>query len=102
MTAVHLCTICGGTMDEAESMFKFHGSLGPCPRPPLPRPILGAVIECMLRETGGEFWLDIHVNREVVQSLGPFQTASERQRAHDYMLAMMRSVGAVDLPAREQ
>lgn len=29
------CGICGEPMVEAESMFKFHGFLGPCPKPPL-------------------------------------------------------------------
>ena len=32
----HLCTVCGEPMSESESMFKFHGYSGPCPKPPLP------------------------------------------------------------------
>jgi hypothetical protein len=31
------CTLCGEPMMPGEEMFKFHGSLGPCPKPPLPR-----------------------------------------------------------------
>jgi hypothetical protein len=31
------CAVCGEPMAPEESMFKFHGSLGPCPKPPLPR-----------------------------------------------------------------
>jgi hypothetical protein len=27
-------------MEELESMFKYHGSLGPCPKPPLPKPVV--------------------------------------------------------------
>lgn len=32
------CTVCGEPMQEAEKMFKIHGSLGPCPKPPLEKP----------------------------------------------------------------
>lgn len=31
------CTICGEAMPEGESMFKYHGYSGPCPKPPLKR-----------------------------------------------------------------
>lgn len=95
------CTICGEPMEEAESMFKFHGSLGPCPKPPLPKPKLDALVEYLHREADGKFWLDIHVNRQPYESIS-FNTTSERQRAQDDMLAMMRSIGAADLPGRPQ
>lgn len=36
--AVATCTLCGEPMQEEESMFKYHGSLGNCPKPPLPLP----------------------------------------------------------------
>lgn len=29
------CELCGEPMQPGESMFKYHGSLGPCPKPPL-------------------------------------------------------------------
>ena len=32
------CQICGEPMPEGETMFKFHGFSGPCPKPPLPTP----------------------------------------------------------------
>lgn len=32
------CTICGEPMPEGETMFKFHGYSGPCPKPPLLQP----------------------------------------------------------------
>lgn len=32
------CELCGEPMPEAESMFKFHGYSGPCPKLPLPKP----------------------------------------------------------------
>ena len=29
------CSLCGESMPEGETMFKFHGYSGPCPTPPL-------------------------------------------------------------------
>jgi hypothetical protein len=29
------CQVCGEPMPEGETMFKFHGYSGPCPKPPL-------------------------------------------------------------------
>ena len=34
MSEVQNCSVCGEPMPEGESMFKFHGSSGPCPKPP--------------------------------------------------------------------
>lgn len=96
------CTLCGEPMQPGEEMFKFHGSLGPCPKPPLPKPKVMAVIEYVHRDQGGAYWLDLVVDRATSQTLGPFETEMERQRAHDDMLSMMRSVGATDLPNRVQ
>ena len=31
------CELCGEPMPEGETMFKFHGYSGPCPKPPLPK-----------------------------------------------------------------
>lgn len=31
------CSLCGEPMPLGETMFKFHGYSGPCPKPPLPR-----------------------------------------------------------------
>lgn len=33
------CVLCGEPMPEGETMFKYHGYSGPCPKPPLPRPV---------------------------------------------------------------
>lgn len=30
------CELCGEPMPKGEEMFKYHGSSGPCPKPPLP------------------------------------------------------------------
>jgi hypothetical protein len=34
---VNNCEICGEPIPAGETMFKFHGYSGPCPKPPLPR-----------------------------------------------------------------
>lgn len=34
-----LCSVCGHPMSEGETMFKYHGFSGPCPGPPLQKPI---------------------------------------------------------------
>lgn len=91
------CEVCGEPMAPEESMFKFHGSLGSCPKPPLPKPVLKSVVEYLHREEGGRFWLDIRVDRQPHSSID-FGSATERQRAHDDMMAMLRSTGAADLP----
>lgn len=31
------CELCGEPMPPGETMFKFHGYSGPCPKPPLPK-----------------------------------------------------------------
>jgi hypothetical protein len=33
-----ICVLCGEPMPEGETMFKYHGYSGPCPKPPLPKP----------------------------------------------------------------
>lgn len=50
----------------------------------------------------GTYSISIKVNGQWQAPLGPFDTASERQRAFDDMMAMMRSTGAIDLPSRPQ
>lgn len=37
------CDLCGEPMPPGEEMFKFHGYSGDCPKPPLPRPVIGHV-----------------------------------------------------------
>ncbi len=37
MTEIVKCEVCGEPMPQGETMFKFHGYSGPCPKPPLPR-----------------------------------------------------------------
>ena len=38
MSEIAKCTICGEPMPEGESMFKYHGYSGACPKPPLLKP----------------------------------------------------------------
>lgn len=39
------CSICGEPMPEGETMFKYHGYSGPCPKPPLLQPHQRRVID---------------------------------------------------------
>jgi len=92
----HLCTICGEPMQPGEEMFKFHGSLGPCPKPPLAK--MKPVAEIAARDDrDGTFWLDVKVDRAPYHSAGPFLSAAERDRAKDDLLSMLRSVGGSDV-----
>lgn len=53
-------------------------------------------------DSDGTYSISIKVNGQWVAPLGPFDTATERQRVFDDMMAMMRSTGAIDLPSRPQ
>ena len=52
------CELCGEPMPLGETMFKFHGYSGPCPKPPLPASppawIAAAAKECADRVLVGE------------------------------------------------
>lgn len=62
-----------------------------------------AVVEYVFRDmSSGALWLDIVVNREPYVQIGPFDTETERQRAHDDLLKTMRSMGAKDVPLLPQ
>lgn len=95
------CSLCGEPMQPGEEMFKFHGSLGPCPKPPLPKPKT-VVAEYTHRETDGAFWIDVKADGVLVNSVGPFSTPDEREMALADFLDMMRSTGATDLPGFRQ
>lgn len=96
------CNLCGEPMPEGEEMFKYHGFSGSCPKPPLPKPAIGAVVEYLLRDEATEFWLDLRVDRQPYGSIGPFNTSRERRRALDDLLEMTRAMGAQDIPNRPQ
>ncbi|EJN11794.1 hypothetical protein PMI42_04807 [Bradyrhizobium sp. YR681] len=63
---------------------------------------LGSLVEYVHRQAIGQYWLDIYVDRGHWAALGPFATPTERQDAHDDMLAMMRASGPHDLSERPQ
>lgn len=92
------CKLCGEPMPPGEEMFHYHGFSGPCPRPVANRQRPECVVEYFHRETSGEFWIDILVDRSGFTSLGPFSTENERRRAYDDLLQMTRTLGATDLP----
>lgn len=41
--ATSLCELCGEPMPPGESMFKYHGRSGTCPKPPLQREVVETV-----------------------------------------------------------
>lgn len=95
------CELCGEPMPEDESMFKFHGYSGACPKPPKQKTEVMA--EYIFRDMrNGEFWIDVRIDRQPYCSLGPYDTAGERQRVHDDLLAMTRSLGAKDVHGTAQ
>lgn len=56
------CAVCGEPMPPGETMFKFHGYSGPCPKPPLPKAPHDASDACtdqrlreLWKEHGGKF-----------------------------------------------
>ena len=101
MAEQHLCELCGEPMPEGESMFKFHGYSGDCPKPPKQK--TEVVAEFIMRDMrSGELWIDVRINRQTYQSVGPFDTEQERQRALDDLLSMTRSLGAKDIPNHVQ
>ena len=96
------CELCGEPLPEGEESFRYHGYSGPCPKPPLEIPKIGAVIEYLYRSDGSEYWLDIRVDRVPHTTIGPFDTEAARDTAKADLLDMMRSVGATDLGASPQ
>lgn len=52
------CELCGEPMPPGESMFKFHGYSGPCPKPPLPKPKTGREEAVAMLEAAAAEWRD--------------------------------------------
>lgn len=91
------CELCGEPMPAGEEMFKYHGYSGPCPKPPAQQTTV--IAEYVFRDMAtGEFWLDVVIDRQPYAQIGPFATAEERQRTHDDLLQMVRSLGGKDMP----
>ncbi|MDE2468879.1 MAG: hypothetical protein KGL35_09065 [Bradyrhizobium sp.] len=97
------CSICGEPMGPHEKMFKFHGSDGnDCPKPPLVKRTLVVAEYSLTEARDGGFWINVTIDRKFTDKIGPFTTEAECRRAHDDLLAMTRSLGAVDLPSQPQ
>src|SRR3990167_9914799 len=45
MSEISKCQICGEPMPSGETMFKYHGYSGPCPKPPLLQPHQRRVVQ---------------------------------------------------------
>jgi hypothetical protein len=56
------------------------------------------MVEQIKRDDADGFWIIVYVDRRLHDNL-LFDTAEERDRAHEDVLAMMRSVGAQDMPS---
>ncbi len=103
MTDRPTCALCGEPMPAGEEMFNYHGYSGPCPTPPKAKEKTEVIAEFLFRDAlDGEFWIDVRMNRLPYAQIGPFATATERQRAHDDLMNMTRSLGAKDLPTHPQ
>jgi hypothetical protein len=95
--ADHLCEICGQSMPEGESMFKFHGYSGNCPTPPQQKRAFGHVAEYFKVDRADHtFWIEVHLDRAKYADLGPFASDTERDSALDDLMAIVRSTGGVD------
>ena len=90
------CQICGEPMPAGEEMFNYHGYSGDCPKPPLPKPELKALVEYYQHDKDGKFYLTVHVDKKPHDQI-EFDSATERQRALDDLLDMQRSHGAQDV-----
>lgn len=56
------------------------------------------LIEYFRRDDDDGHWIDVKVNRLPYDSVGPFDTQAERDRAFDDLIDMSRQCGARDLP----
>lgn len=95
------CQLCGEPLCEEEKVFKYHGFSGGCTKPPLVRESgnKSMIVYSHRTDRDGDYWLDIYVDTKLHREIGPFKYTTERQRAHDDLLEMMRSVGATDFPS---
>ena len=69
MTQITRCSLCGEPMPEGETMFKYHGYSGPCPKPPLKKVEL---------DPAGEPKLELTVlEREAIRTLNIIKAATD-------------------------
>jgi len=55
-----------------------------------------------VEDLNGLLWINVRVNRQPYDVIGPFKTPGERERALDDLLSIQRAAGAIDLPERPQ
>lgn len=60
------------------------------------------MVEHIKREEDGQFWVDVYVDRTLYDTIGPFDTEAECDRAHTDLLQMLRQSGAIDVPGGVQ
>lgn len=52
------CSLCGEPMPEGETMFKYHGFSGSCPKPPLTKPQVEEILTMSEDELAAELAKD--------------------------------------------
>lgn len=83
-----VCELCGEPMPAGETMFKYHGYSGPCPKPPL------SVPKNEVRRFDAESWVCVHCrqNSDVVQVTS---NIADEATAELYATAIKESGGFV-------
>jgi len=87
------CTLCGEPMPEGESMFKFHGYSGPCPKPPLEQTLVA--VQVGIRRRGDDYFVFMDGQEEIACS-----SLQEAKRALDDLNAMVKQLGGDIMPAK--
>ena len=75
-----LCTLCGEPMPPGETMFKYHGYSGLCPKPPLPSPSRVPLPESV-RQALEDYRTGNRAMQEQAAAVVLAALASERERA---------------------
>ena len=97
MDKIAKCELCGEPMPEGESMFKYHGYSGPCPKPPLRKAMLSSKIVYYFRDDAiSGFWIEVEVDGKPHKNVGPFISEHQRQLAYEDLRSMLNSIGATD------
>ena len=82
------CELCGEPMPEGETMFKYHGYSGPCPKPPLIKP--KGFAEKYRQEHGDS---NQHIRESDLEELRARMVLAEA--VADKATALMRTAGVI-------
>lgn len=63
---------------------------------------MDVIVEISYRATRYGLWIDVHGDKELYKTLGPFLTEGEREAARAGLLEMMRPYGGRELPVTNQ